>query len=62
MNWNEIYEMPFTKNLGKTGKQTGDNSETANRQVETPQHEVSNIRITGRERNIPVTRKNDFLW
>jgi hypothetical protein len=59
MNWSEMHKMPLTKNLGNTRKQS-DNSETINRQAETPQHETSNIRVIGRERKIPVTRTNYF--
>ncbi|PNF33016.1 hypothetical protein B7P43_G16371 [Cryptotermes secundus] len=62
MNWVGKHVMPCTKNAGKTGKQLDDNSESVISQVETPQQIVPSIRITGRERKIPVTRTNDFLW
>jgi hypothetical protein len=62
MTWTEMYEVPSTENLGMIGEQMGDSSDSVNRQAETLQHEVSNIRVSGRERKIPVTRTNDFLW
>jgi hypothetical protein len=49
MNWDGKHVMPFTKNLGKTGMQMDDKSETVTSQVETPQHVVPNSRITGNE-------------
>jgi hypothetical protein len=60
MNWNGIHEVPLTKNLGKKGEQMCHSSELVDRQVETLHHEVNNIRVTGKERKIPVTRTNFF--
>jgi hypothetical protein len=61
MNWNGIQEVPLTKNLGKNGEQMCHSSELVDRQVVTLHHEANNIRVTGRERKIPVTRTNVFF-
>jgi hypothetical protein len=55
-------EVILTKNSGKEKDQEGCSSETVNRQTETSHSEASHLRITGRERKIPVTRTYDFLW
>jgi hypothetical protein len=39
----------------------GDKSETVSRQAETPQRKTSNIRVTGREKKIHVTRTKNFF-
>jgi hypothetical protein len=55
-------EVILTKNSGKEKDQEGGSSETVNRQTETSHSEASHLRMPGRERKIPVTRTNDFLW
>jgi hypothetical protein len=62
MNWKEIHKGSLSKNLGKTRVRAGVNPEAANKQVETSQHEVSSIRVSGKERKTPAIRLNDFLW
>jgi hypothetical protein len=54
MNWKEIHEVPSGKNLDKTWMQSNANPEIVNKQVETYQHEVHNIRVSGRERKTPI--------
>jgi hypothetical protein len=67
MNWDGVQEVPLTKNLGNKGEQMCHSPELVDRQVETLHYEannnrVNNIKVTGRERKIPVTRTNDILW
>jgi hypothetical protein len=54
MNWNGMHKVPLTKNLGKKVEQMRHSSELVDGQVETLHHEVTNIRVTGRERKIPI--------
>jgi hypothetical protein len=50
------------KSVDRPHLEAGGSSNTLDKQVKSPHYKVPQYRSTGKERKIPVTRTNDFLW